>query len=197
VIWYPALDVVSAGEFPSGPHRGAWVTHALVMNYARNAGFRRVLICEDDVQFVPDWSAREAAIAERLDRESWGIAYLGHVEPVQPDGELVTWPSERGVLLTHAYALDAAVLPQLVRYLDLQFLRPAGSNLGGPMGMDGSLSWFRRENPDVITIMAAPALARQRATRSDLSPKWFDRAPMLRHLAEHTRAIWRRRRVNV
>ena len=74
----------------------------------------------------------------------------------------------------------------------LQFLRPAGSKLGGPMGMDGSLSWFRRENPDVITLMAAPPLASQRSTRSDLSPRWFDRVPMLRHAAERARE-WRRR----
>jgi hypothetical protein len=192
VIWYPALDPLSAGEFPSGPHRGAWISHALVMNYARNAGYRRVLICEDDVQFAADWNARESGIAEQLDRASWGIAYLGHIEPVEPDGGLVSWPSDRNVLLTHCYALDAAVLPRLCRYLDLQFLRPSGSELGGPMGMDGSLSWFRRENPDVITVMAAPPLASQRSTRSDLSPRWFDRVPMLRHAAERARE-WRRR----
>ena len=35
------------------------------------------------------------------------------------------------------------------------------------------LSWFRRQNPDVVTVVAAPSLASQRPTRSDLSPRWF------------------------
>jgi glycosyl transferase family 25 len=191
VIWYPGLDPRSEAGFPSGPHRGAAVSHALVMNYARNAGFRRVLICEDDIQFAADWSAREPATAERLDRESWGIAYLGHIEPVEPATGLVHWPSERRVLLTHCYALDAAVLPRLCRYIDLQHLRPPTSKQGGPMGMDASLTWFRRDHPDVVTILAAPTLAMQRSTRSDLSPRWFDRLPVVRHAAEVARA-WRR-----
>ena len=191
VIWYPAVDPRSSAGFESGSQRGCAVSHALVMNLARNAGFRRVLICEDDVQFVADWNARESAIAEQLDRASWGIAYLGHIEPVEPDRGLVHWPSDRIVLLTHCYALDAAVLPRLCRYLDLQFLRHSDSREGGPMSPDASLSWFRRENPDVITIMASPSLATQRASRSDLSPKWFDRVPLLRSAVEQARG-WRR-----
>jgi glycosyl transferase family 25 len=191
VIWYPGLDPRSKAGFTTGAHRGAAVSHALVVNYARNAAYRRVLICEDDIQFADDWNARESEVADQLDRESWGIAYLGHIEPVESGTGLVHWPSNRRVLLTHCYALDAAVMPRFCRYLDLQHLRQPGSKEGGPMGMDGSLTWFRRDHPDVVTVMVAPTLANQRSTRSDLSPRWFDRLPVLSHAAEMARVVWR------
>ena len=47
------------------------------------------------------------------------------------------------------------------------------------MPPDGGLSWFRRSNPDVVTVLAVPSLAKQRSSRSDLSPQWFDKVPVL------------------
>ena len=60
------------------------------------------------------------------------------------------------------------------------------------MSPDGAVTWFRRDNPDVLTVVATPSLAYQRSNRSDLAPNWFDRMPVLRDAVGTARA-WRRR----
>jgi len=81
------------------------------------------------------------------------------------------------------------VLPELVRFLDSAPLRPPGHPDGGPMFPDGALSFFRAKHPEIVTLAAAPSMAFQRASRSDLTPRWFDRIPGLRETAGILRSL--------
>ena len=94
-------------------------------------------------------------------------------------------------MLAHCYAVTAEVLPRLCPYLEAMILRPSGSPDGGPMHFDGALGWFRRNHPDVPTVLVSPSLAHQRSSRSDLTPSWFDRLPVVSALASHARRIRR------
>ena len=59
------------------------------------------------------------------------------------------------------------------------------------MSPDGGVGWFRRDNPDVATVLVTPSLAHQRPSRSDLSPRWFDRVPGLSSVAAQARVLRR------
>jgi glycosyl transferase family 25 len=192
VTWFPAVDPKTAVGFSTPGTRGCFLSHLAVLNIARNAGHQRVLVLEDDCDFAPDFSDRQAEVAGWLESIPWGIAYLGHGESISGPPGLVPWSPDVPVLLAHCYAVAGNALSRLPGYLEAITLRPPGSPEGGPMAFDGGLSWFRRHNPDVQTVLAAPSLASQRSSRSDLSPRWFDHVPVLRDAAENVRG-WRGR----
>jgi glycosyl transferase, family 25 len=194
MTWFPAIDPKTAVGFSSPGSRGCFLSHIAVLNIARSAGHKRVLVLEDDCDFDSDFRDRQVEIASKLEATPWGIAYLGHVESISGPPRLVPWSPDQNIRLTHCYAVAGNVLSRLPAYLEAITLRPAGSPEGGPMSIDAGFSWFRRQNPDVQTVLAAPSLAYQRSSRSDLSPQWFDRVLVLRDAVETMRA-WRRRRV--
>jgi glycosyl transferase family 25 len=192
VTWFPAIDPRTAAGFATPGSRGCFLSHIAALDIARNAGHRRVLVLEDDCEFAPDFPDRQAEAAGWLEATPWDIAYLGHDEATSGAPGLVRWSPDAAVMLTHCYAVAGDVLSRLPGYLEAITLRPPGSPRGGPMSIDSGFSWFRRHNPDVRTVLAAPSLAYQRPSRSDLSPRWFDRVPVLRDAAESLRT-WRHR----
>jgi glycosyl transferase, family 25 len=194
VIWYPGIKPVHPAGFSSPGYRGCFLSHLAVLNAAKNQTCRSVLILEDDAQITPSLPDLEQPLVDQFQRAAAGIVYFGHCESIDSEGSptLVRWPHDRGVLLAHCYAVVGPVLPRLCAYLEAMLLRPSGSPDGGPMSPDGALSWFRRQNPDVETLLSVPILAVQRSSRSDLSTRWFDRVPGLRSLAGPAR--WLRSR---
>jgi len=189
VTWFPALDPKSAAGFHNPGVRGCFLSHVAVLNMARNRGENRVLILEDDCTFSPDFQERESEVAGWLDSAAWGIAYLGHVEQIGGPPRLVTWESATRVRLLHCYSVAGEVLSRLAGYLEAITLRSRGAAEGGPMFSDGGFDWFRRQNPDVTTVLVNPSLASQRVSRSDLSPRWFDKVPVLRNVAHGLRGL--------
>jgi glycosyl transferase family 25 len=190
ITWFPAVDPRTAAGYSSPGSRGCFLSHIAALNLARNAGDHRVLVLEDDCDFAPDFVERQAQLADWLASSPWGIAYLGHVEPaVSEQPRLVRWRPETTVKQTHCYAAAGDVLLRLPRYLEAMTLRSSDSRDGGPMTIDGGFGWFRRHNPDVVTVLAAPSLAQQRSSRSDLSPRWYDKVPVLSAAAESARRI--------
>jgi hypothetical protein len=191
MTWFPAIDPKTAVGFPTPGSRGCFLSHIAVLNIARNAGNQRVLVLEDDCNFIADFPDRQAEVAGWLESTPWGIAYLGHVESISGPPRLVPWNPDVTVRLAHCYAVAGNVLSRLPGYLEAITLRPPGSPEGGPMHLDGGLNWFRRHNPDVQTVLAAPSLAYQRSSRSDISPRWFDRLPVISTVASKARVILR------
>jgi glycosyl transferase family 25 len=191
MTWFPAIDTRTAVGFPSPGSRGCFLSHIAVLNIAHGLGLNRVLVLEDDCEFAPDFREREAEVAGWLEATPWGIAYLGHMESLSGPPGLVPHDPGAPVMLTHCYAVAGDVPSRLAHYLEAITLRPVGSGEGGPMSIDAGFSWFRRHSPDVRTLLAAPSLAYQRASRSDLSARWFDRLPILSTVASQARVIRR------
>ncbi|MFO0892155.1 MAG: glycosyltransferase family 25 protein [Isosphaeraceae bacterium] len=183
LTWFPAIDPKSAAGFSTPGARGCFLSHAAVLNLARSSGGRRVLVLEDDCDFAPDFRDREAEVAGRLESTPWEIAYIGHVEDVSGPPGLVTWDPAGNIRLTHCYAITGEALSGLPAYLEALTVGKPGSADGGPMSIDAGFSWYRRDNPGVRTVLVSPSLAHQRPSRSDLSPRWFDRVPVLRDAA--------------
>ncbi len=68
--------------------------------------------------------------------------------------------------------------------------RKAGDPDGGPMHIDGAYSVYRKINPSVITLYAAPALGYQRSSRTDIhNLQWYDKTPLISSLVVLARKI--------
>jgi hypothetical protein len=195
VRFFPAIRPADAGaephRFPSVGARGCYLSHLAVLRAARDDGVRNVLVLEDDVAFSAALGAAQAGLLDGLHAGDWGMAYPGHVE-TDCDGpaSAASWlETRRPLVCAHSYAVNGPLLAPLVDYLEACLRRPAGDPRGGPMHVDGALSMFRAAHEPCRTLIAAPTLIRQRASRSDIAGvRWFDRWP-LRPLAGAARNL--------
>lgn len=188
---FSATRYHEACGFPSPSVRGCFLSHLSILKEARERGLRNVLVMEDDLAISPLLLEHLPAIMEKVKRRPWGFLYFGHIEPLQPS-QTPSMVSFSGPLVTaHFYAVNSIILDRLIRYLEEVQTRPVGHPEGGPMHFDGALSMFRRSNPDILTLIAQPAMGWQRSSRSDIHAQWFDRLPGLRQAASVARSVRR------
>ena len=181
IDFFPAIRATELGDWPNLGARGCFLSHYTVLKEARDRGLRSVLVIEDDCCFTAAMVARQAELAALLNREEWDMAHLGHVEAAPPGPELLRrW--DEPVMTAHLYCVSHTVLDRLVQFLEQVMERPNGHPDGGPQHFDGALWMFRQQNPDVRTLIAAPTLATQRSSRSDIHGRWRDRAPVIRNV---------------
>lgn len=190
IRYFRAVRPADAGEFPSLGARGCFMSHLGILKEAIRDDLDNLLVMEDDLALDPRVCVAQDAMLDRLQGGRWDFAYFGHVEATD-DRAAPAWQETRAPLATtHFYALSRRVLRPLHDHLEACLRRPSGHPLGSPMHVDGAYSLFRRQNPDVITLMAMPSLGGQRSSRSDIFPnKWYDRMPFTRQLAGMARRI--------
>ena len=193
---FDAIRPTDAGPFPSIGSRGCFMSHLGVLKDAVAAGFQRILIVEDDLNFAPDFAQRSERLVARIAAPDWGMFYGGHEVPGHPsalDGAVDLKPEEP-VQTTHFVALQGPTVNAAAAYLAAMLLRPSGDADGGPMHVDGAYSWFRREYPHVRTWIAVPPLGYQRASRTDIHAlRWFDKMRAVRDVASMLRRLRNRR----
>jgi glycosyl transferase family 25 len=202
VTRFEAIRPADAGGFRSIGARGCFLSQLEVLRDALSAGHRRILLFEDDLDFVPGIARLLPPALDGLDRHGFGIFYGGYE---YPDGHrhgrsgtpLVEADPDRAVRLAHFVGFDRSALERLVPYLELMIARPTGSVAGGPMDVDGAYGWFRAAHPELQTWLAEPQLGLQRPSRTDISsPGLLDRLPVpgwSRTMARSARRAWRRR----
>jgi GR25 family glycosyltransferase involved in LPS biosynthesis len=189
---FTAVRPPDAGLFPSLGTRGCFESHHRMLRPARAEGLRNVLVMEDDLTIAPTLRTHAAEMIETLRTTDWGFVYFGHVlEQAAPDGDRALLKPFSGPLMTtHFYAINAAIFDRLLTFFEALLLRPPGHPDGSPMHVDGAYSTFRKQHPDVLTLIAVPSLGGQRSSRSDIYPnRWFDRWPLFRQLAALARRI--------
>ncbi|MCK9685850.1 glycosyltransferase family 25 protein [Scleromatobacter humisilvae] len=196
-VFFEAVRPKDAGEFPTIGTRGCFLSHLGVLKAALAAGHASILVLEDDLNFVDDFQAALAARAPALRASSWDIAYLGLLKvtpPLAPGQGLVEVPPDSAVLGLHMVAIKAAVMPELIAYLEAMLGRRAGDAQGGTMHVDGAYSWYRAAHPARRTMACQPPLGYQRASRTDIHAlRWFDRAWGIRSLVAALRSFRNRR----
>lgn len=181
--------------FPTTGAHGAFLSHLAVMERLLAQGWERVLVLEDDMDFAPGALERLPALAAALQARDWVMLY-GHPGEggggPAPDADgLIALPADRMLIQLHFLGLTRRMAEIAVPELRAMLARPPGSPEGGPMHVDGALNWIRSFRPELAVLAVAPALAVQRASRSDIAPpRWFDRLPLLRGAA----GLWRRLR---
>jgi len=185
-----------AAGFPSIGARGCFLSHLAVLRDARGAGHARILILEDDCDFVAAVKTLLPPLLDDMDQLSLDILFGGGVLPegsraaAMDRRPLVLLDHRSPVRTTHCVGFGAAAIAALVPHLEAMAGRPAGSTEGGPMHVDGAYTWFRRARPDLRAGLANPVIALQRPSRSDIAgPGLLDRLPAsIRGIARR----WRR-----
>lgn len=190
VEFFEAVRPSDAAGFPSIGTRGCFLSHLQLLKEALASNCQRLLILEDDVNFVTDFSTRLPNILDTLAHWQWDLCFLGHsftLKSQKPDG--FSYCSDP-IMNCHAYAVNGQVLPELIDYLEAVILRDPGHPLGGPMHYDGALTMFRAQNPHIKTLILTPEVAYQRSSRTDIhNLAFYDRLPGLRQLANWARKI--------
>lgn len=194
---FSATRPESAERFPSIPVRGCFLSHLAILKQAKREGLANVLVIEDDLTIAKKFVPNQAAIVEQLTQSDWGFVYLGHTAEVSKDTpiKLQPFPADEWILTTHFYGVNSTIFDRLIDFLEEVQQRPADHPQGGATYPDWAYSYFRAQNPDVLTLIAAPNLGWQRSSRSDLhGTAWFDTTPVVRDLAGVARRgkIWLR-----
>lgn len=191
IAFYPAQRPADAGGFPNLGARGCFESHLAVLREAQANEVRKLLILEDDFDFIPTISADGARILKDLAATDWDFFYGSHQLDTRSRTGLAMVPPEEGVLTTAFVAIDRRAIDLLVDWLATMALRPAGSPDYGPMHVDGAYSVFRSIHPELKTYAAFPPLGRQRASRSDITETGMilDRNALTRPLANLLRRI--------
>jgi len=189
IEFFPAVRVSEACGFPNAGYHGCFRSHMGVLQRARDANARNVLVMEDDLCIAPRFKTDEAELVTQLQALDWGIVYFGHLLEEPADRPTRLRPYDQGVMLAHFYAVNGKYIARFAEFFEQILTRPAGHPDGGPMSPDGALHFFLTKNPDVPCHVTTPNLGTQRSSRSDLSPKWFDNVPVLRQTIAMLRKV--------
>lgn len=193
MAFFPAVRPDSPGAFPSIGARGCFLSHLGILENAQQHGFARILICEDDLNFVPDFQARIGPILAKLAELPWAFFYGGYrtFEPVQTvDEGILGVASDFSIGTTHFVAFQGDAIGEVGQYLRAMLQKPPGDPTGGPMHVDGAYNWFRSQNPQFRTFIATPELGYQRPSKSDIfAGAWYDNLPGVAAAARTIRAV--------
>ena len=194
VIFFPAVRPDTSANFPSIGARGCFLSHLGVLNDAVGKGFKRILVCEDDLNFVRDFNRRIDHVINKLACVPWALFYGGYRTAGigdRSDRPCVTGisPSEP-IGTSHFIAFQGTSIASASGYLSAMLDRAPGDPTGGPMHVDGAYTWFRKDNPEFETFIARPELGYQRSSRSDVYKlDWYDRLPFISTIIQYCRVI--------
>ncbi len=204
-IDHPRVKVFAAirpdelAGFPTLGTRGCFLSHRAVIGEAVARGDASVIICEDDLDFAPDFVTRLPAVLDVLAREEWDLFYAGYTSDQVgtriegAEANIFRLPPDHPVLCAHFYIVRGRALAEFHAYLGAILARPVGHPEGGPMHYDGAINHFRADRPDLVTLAILPTLGTQRSSRTDIHAlRWFDRVPGIREAVQVLRKVRRR-----
>lgn len=179
VSFFAAIRPESPGPFSTIGYRGSYLSHLQILREVP-AG-QSVLILEDDCDF--SGSARSYRLSPGFD-----IFYGGYY-PSEADSL-----HDAGIVGAHCMGFSARAVelaaPYLESLLDLatpgerEATQEPGYDANVRPPIDGAYVWLRRTYPQLKTVFAEPAIAFQRASRTDTGNlAFYDRTPGLRLLA--------------
>jgi glycosyl transferase family 25 len=195
VTIYPAQKFTDRGTFPSIGERGAFASHLGCLRDSQRQGQPNMILLEDDISFASALPKLTMSILRQLENTLWDFCYLGH-EQTGDIGRADARTTEvqllpyRGDLLTaHFVLIHGRVLSRLIAHLERVASGVEGDQEYGPMPVDGAYNIFRRNTPDVYTLIAVPKLGWQRPSRSDINPRSFDNWPAMQSLTSAMRQL--------
>lgn len=183
--------------FPSRAVYGNYLSHLAIIEDAAANGYRRILVLEDDALFSRRLINLQAELVDELSSKPWDLCFLGHslIREIadKPDGLVETG---YGFIWMHCFIVNASVHSRLLDYLKLSMSLPRGDPRGGKMYIDAAYAHFRHQHPDVVTLVAKPAVSKQRGSPSSIATRrWFDQIgvlqPLLRQLRLGRDEYWR------
>jgi len=199
---YPAQKFDDRGRFPNPGCRGTFFSHLACLQDALDKGPSNVLLLEDDISFSSSLPRLTSSILRQLEMIRWDFCYLGHEQTGNiahanaRTAEVRLVPYQGDILQAHFVLMSGQILSRLVSHLERVATGREGDQQYGPMPVDGAYNIFRR-SPDIKTLIADPKMGWQRPSRSDITPRRFDKwgpARSLMSAIRHVRYIasgWR------
>ncbi|KAF0676492.1 glycosyltransferase family 25 protein [Profundibacterium mesophilum] len=170
VAFFDAVRCEEKGGWPTIGARGCFLSHLGVLQEARDAGARSVLIIEDDANFGPALLTATPESLRALGAEPWDIFYGGQqdtdLRAQQPVARVLD--PETRIVGAHFIAMRDAAIPEAAAYLEALASRAPGDPAGGPMHVDGAYSRLRRSGSSLKSAVCVPDLAYQRSSRTDI-----------------------------
>jgi len=180
VEFYTAERPTEKGPFASIGQRGVFNSHRDVLRRAIERNLSNVLVFEDDVFFRDVPESEIARMLAELDRQPWDLVYFGYVFPSEDTLTGPLAPCDVLTLGSQFCGINGPFIRYMAQYMDACEQRPLRHRLGGPSSRDGAFNHVRLIDPNVKVLLAAPNLAWQRFSPSDLTPRKIDRVPGLR-----------------
>lgn len=184
---FAAVRPDEAAGFPSPGARGCFMSHLQILQAASTVGLERILILEDDANFAADFNDRVHSIIRALESQPWHMFYGGYeiAQGRQMAGAgCIAVHQELELRTSHFVAFCGEAITEAAAFLDAIQRRAPGDPAGGPMHVDGAYNWLRRAHPEFRTLLAAPPLGYQRASRTDIHAlRWYDTWPVVRDLS--------------
>jgi glycosyl transferase family 25 len=190
-----------ASGWPSKGVYGNFLSHHGILKEAVEKGLSNVMVLEDDAIFSRRFRDQQEEYVDLLKNTSWDLCFFGHnLRDKLKSKRKGLIPSHDYFNWAHCYVVHQRVLPKLLGYLEEVMTNEAGHPRGGRMyidGADGAFTYFRRQNPDIITLVANPVLSVQKGGVSDLHDRrWYDSYAVARPLVSRARSFrdecWRR-----
>lgn len=194
---FPAIRPDKLDGFPTLGARGCFLSHLEALKQVAENQETTVMMCEDDLDFAPDFLDRLPAVLEVLKTTPWDMFYAGYTshqtgEMIDAATGLFRLPRDHAFQCSHFYILKGDIIPDLIGFLEQILERPAGHPDGGPMHYDGALNHFRAARPAMTTLAILPTLGLQRPSRTDVHDlKWFDKVPGVKKVVQLLRKVKR------
>lgn len=182
---FPAANPDTAGGFANIGTHGCFLSHLNVLKNARIEGHDCILILEDDVDFTPRFCGITKTEASLMEKASWDIFYLGsqHIpdETTEDDhGFFISALPASPHGTAHATLLRKTTLLEMIPYLETMLARKAGDALGGPMPIDAAYNRFRKEHPNINTVVTKTQWITQHTSRTQKQDTgWKDYIPLI------------------
>ncbi|MEM6973499.1 MAG: glycosyltransferase family 25 protein [Pseudomonadota bacterium] len=190
---FEAVRPASKGDFPSIGAHGCFMSHMGVLADAIAADHSNILILEDDVDWTPMALTGDPGRVSVLQETDWDYLHGGLGDDTATTADclrLEALEPEQIVYLAHFVGLRGEAIAKSHRFFAQMLERPAGSAEGGPMHLDGAYNWFRQANPEIRSYICRPSLARQRSSKSDITPKTGVKAlPVVSHVLSLARSL--------
>jgi glycosyl transferase, family 25 len=180
----------TANGFVSRGVYGSFLSHLDILETAYRDGLDTVWVLEDDAIFSRSFHSQQERIAQFLRTNTWDQLFIGHSGwkhlPDSPTGLLrFSGP----FLWAHCYAVHRRIMPRLIDYLRENRDRESGHPDGGKMYIDACYFFFRRLNPEVISVVSSPCLSVQKGSPSSLGSSRYDKSPAMLPIVNLARGI--------
>jgi hypothetical protein len=187
--WFSAIRPDGPDGFDTIGARGCYLSHLGVLREA--VGLPSVVILEDDLDFTAEAKSHFPKALAALPPD-WGIFYGSHfLDGAQATGPVFEVTPDTEIVTAAFFAVNGAVIPSLVTYLEEILARPAGHPDGGQMHVDGAYGWFRKATGCKVFASSVP-LGWQRPSRTDIHKlAWYDTMPVLSSMTQAARKLRR------
>jgi glycosyl transferase family 25 len=190
---FAAIRPDSATPFEKIGYKGAFLSHLSVLKLAREQKLSNVLILEDDLVLSKNFQQYEDVLVEQLHQTNWDLVHFGYFSEKVIDPNEDTFatlqPLSTEIIGAHFYGVNSKVFERLINFFELSLKKPLGHPDGGPISPDGVYNIFQSQHSDIVRLISIPSFGDQRSSRSDVTPKWFDRIPLLKQIASVMRTL--------